>query len=177
MKKLSFIALIALMMSFTATQPSIYEKDFKFTSLEGKEMSLNQFKGKKVLIVNTASKCGYTKQYKDLQELHKTYGDKVVIIGMPCNQFGGQEPGAEKEIKTFCEKNYGVEFLMSSKIDVKGSNQSDIYKWLTSKSMNGLEDSSVGWNFQKYLLNENGELMGHFSSSVNPMSKKITDLL
>ena len=175
MKKISLIAILGIVMSFTSSKKSIYDQNYSFTSLEGKEISLNQFKGKKLLIVNTASKCGYTRQYKQLQELHQMYGEKLTIIGMPCNQFSGQEPGSEAEIKSFCQKNFGVEFLMSSKIDVAGSNQAPIYKWLTSEQLNGLEDSSVGWNFQKYLINENGELLGHYSSSVSPTDKKITD--
>lgn len=177
MRKFSLLSIVALLFSFSSSAPSIYDKDFTFTSLDGKEIKINQFRGKKILIVNTASECGYTRQYKDLQELHSKYKDKLVIIGMPCNQFGGQEPGSEKDIKTFCEKNYGVEFMMTSKIDVKGSNQAPIYKWLTSKNQNGLEDSSVKWNFQKYLLDENGKLIGHFSSSVNPLSSSIINSL
>ena len=177
MKKLSLFTVIALLFSFSSNLPSIYDNDFALTSLDGKDFNLSQFKGKKVLIVNTASECGYTRQYKDLQELHSNHKDKLVIIGMPCNQFGGQEPGSEKEIKTFCQKNYGVEVMMTSKINVKGDSQAPIYKWLTSKSLNGLEDSSVKWNFQKYLLNENGELIAHYSSSVNPMSKTILNAL
>jgi glutathione peroxidase len=154
---------------------SIY--DISITSLEGKTIDLNDFKGKKILFVNVASKCGFTSQYKNLQKLHDTYGEKVEVIGIPCNQFGSQEPGSAAEIKEFCTKNYGVSFLMSEKCDVKGSNQHKLYKWLTMKSENGVEDSTVGWNFQKYLVDENGKLMQVFKSGVGPMDASITSLL
>lgn len=154
---------------------SIYEYEIK--SLEGENIDLKQFEGKKILFVNVASECGFTPQYKGLQELHETYGDKVAIIGLPCNQFGEQEPGSHQEIKSFCEKNYGVSFLISEKIDVKGDEQHPIYKWLTQKSINGKIESSVKWNFQKYLVDENGHLMDVFYSTTKPMSKKIVSLL
>jgi glutathione peroxidase len=154
---------------------SIY--DYKINSIEGEELKLESFKGKKMLLVNVASECGFTKQYKDLQELHEKYGDKLTIIGFPCNQFGGQEPGTETEIKSFCEKNFGVTFQLTEKIDVKGKNQHPIYKWLTEKELNGKEDSSVKWNFHKYLIDEEGNYVEEFPSSVNPMSDKITSKL
>ncbi len=154
---------------------SIY--DIAITSLEGKTIDLNDFKGKKILFVNVASKCGFTPQYEKLQALHDQHGDKVAIIGVPCNQFGGQEPGSAAEIKEFCSKNYGVSFLMTEKCDVKGSNQHSLYKWLTKKSENGVEDSNVSWNFQKYLVNENGKLMQVFKSGVSPLDDSITKLL
>ena len=154
---------------------SIY--DIAITSLEGKTIDLNDFKGKKILFVNVASKCGFTSQYKNLQKLHDTYGEKVEIIGIPCNQFGSQEPGSAAEIKEFCTKNYGVSFLMSEKSQVKGANQHPLYKWLTNKSENGIKDSNVSWNFQKYLVDENGKLMQVFKSGVNPMDASITSLL
>ena len=154
---------------------SIY--DIAITSLEGKTIDLNDFKGKKILFVNVASKCGFTSQYKNLQKLHDTYGEKVEIIGIPCNQFGSQEPGSAAEIKEFCTKNYGVSFLMSEKSQVKGANQHPLYKWLTNKSENGIQDSNVSWNFQKYLVYENGKLMQVFKSGVNPMDASITSLL
>ena len=154
---------------------SIY--DIAITSLEGKTIDLNDFKGKKILFVNVASKCGFTSQYKNLQKLHDTYGEKVEIIGIPCNQFGSQEPGTAAEIKEFCTKNYGVSFLMSEKSQVKGANQHPLYKWLTNKSENGIKDSNVSWNFQKYLVDENGKLMQVFKSGVNPMDASITSLL
>jgi len=154
---------------------SIY--DIAITSLEGKTIDLNDFKGKKILFVNVASKCGFTSQYKNLQKLHDTYGEKVEIIGIPCNQFGSQEPGTAAEIKEFCTKNYGVSFLMSEKSQVKGANQHPLYKWLTNKSENGIKDSNVSWNFQKYLVDENGKLMQVFKSGVSPMDASITSLL
>lgn len=154
---------------------SIY--DYTINSIEGEELKLESFKGKKMLLVNVASECGFTKQYKDLQELHEKYGDKLTIIGFPCNQFGGQEPGTETEIKAFCEKNFGVSFQLTEKIDVKGKNQHPIYKWLTDEKLNGKEDSSVKWNFHKYLIDEEGDYVEAFSSSVNPMSDKITSQL
>lgn len=154
---------------------SVY--DIAITSLEGKTIDLNEFKGKKILFVNVASKCGYTPQYKNLQALHDKHGDKVAIIGIPCNQFGGQEPGSAAEIQEFCSKNYGVSFLMTEKYDVKGKNQHELYKWLTNKSQNGVEDSTVGWNFQKYLVDENGKLIKVFKSGVNPLDNSIINLL
>jgi glutathione peroxidase len=154
---------------------SIY--DIEISSLEGESIDLANFKGKKILFVNVASKCGFTPQYEKLQELHNQYGEKVAIIGVPCNQFGGQEPGSAAEIKEFCSKNYGVSFLMTEKCDVKGNNQHKLYKWLTKKSENGVEDSNVGWNFQKYLVDENGKLIKVFKSGVNPLDDSITKLL
>ena len=158
-----------------AQKTSIY--DYTFVSIDGENVSLEQFKGKKILFVNVASKCGFTGQYKELQELHAKYGDKLVLIGFPCDQFGGQEPGTEKEIKGFCQKNYGVEFLMSSKIKVKGKEQHPIYQWLTRAELNNVEDSKVSWNFSKYLIDEEGNYIEHYKSNVNPMSSEITDYL
>jgi glutathione peroxidase len=150
---------------------SIYDIDIN--ALEGDSLDLSAFKGKKLLIVNVASKCGFTPQYKDLQDLHELYGDKLVIIGVPCNQFLGQEPGDAEKIATFCERNYGVTFQITEKVDVKGSNQHPLYTWLTDKSKNGSNDSNVKWNFQKYIISENGELEAIFGSKVNPMSEEI----
>ena len=150
---------------------SIY--DIQINALEGDSLDLSAFKGKKILIVNVASKCGFTPQYKDLQELHELYGDKLVIIGVPCNQFLSQEPGGAEEIATFCERNYGVTFQITEKVDVKGKNQHPLYAWLTEKAKNGNEDSTVKWNFQKYMISENGELEGIFGSKINPMGDEI----
>ncbi len=161
--------------SQVAPTQSIY--DYAIKDIEGAPLSLSDFKGKKILFVNVASKCGFTPQYAELQKLHDQYKDKLVIIGLPCNQFGGQEPGTGDEIKAFCQKNYGVEFLITEKIDVKGENQHPIYKWLTSKSVNGKMDSTVKWNFTKYLVSEKGELIEQFGSSVNPMSDRIISQL
>jgi len=140
-------------------------------------LCLNSFKGKKILLVNVASQCGFTKQYSDLETLYQTYKDKLVIIGFPCNQFGGQESGTEEEILQFCSSKYSVTFPITTKIEVKGSNQHPIYKWLTKKSENEVDDYTVGWNFNKFLLDENGQLIGYFGSRVNPLDLSITNLL
>lgn len=150
---------------------SIY--DIKINSLEDKEINLADFKGKKVLFVNVASKCGFTGQYKDLQKLYDEYQDTLMIIASPCNQFGKQEPGDASEIQSFCERNYGVTFLVTEKIDVKGSNQHKLYEWLTNKNLNGKKNSSVKWNFQKYLVNEEGEFIDFYFSITKPMSSSI----
>ncbi len=136
---------------------TIYQ--FKVEDLSGKTFDFASLKGKKILIVNTASKCGLTPQYKELEALYKKYKDQnFVIVGFPANNFGQQEPGTNAEISTFCELNYGVTFPMMSKISVKGSDMHPLYQFLTQKAKNGLQDSDVEWNFQKYLLNEKGEL-------------------
>lgn len=151
---------------------SIY--NISINSLTGEPIGLSSFKGKKILIVNTASECGFTGQYSELQELHETYKDKLVIIGVPCNQFGGQEPGTAKEIESFCQVNYGVTFLMTEKVDVKGENQHPLYSWLTTKELNGVSSSTVKWNFQKYLIDENGQLIDYYYSITKPNNSKIT---
>lgn len=150
---------------------------FKINSLEGEPIDFAKYKGKKVLIVNTASKCGSTPQYEDLQKLHTQYGDKVTVLGFPCNQFGGQEPGSKEEIGEFCKRNYGVTFQMFEKVNVKGEQQHPLYKWLTDKSQNGWNDKAPSWNFCKYLVNEKGELVEYFGTSVNPMSPKIVEAI
>lgn len=152
-------------------------RDYSFTSIDGETINLTRFEGKKLLFINVASRCGFTGQYRELQELHERHGEEVILIGFPCDQFGGQEPGEEAQIKSFCEKNYGVTFLMASKIEVKGGGQHPIYNWLTSKELNGVSDSSVSWNFEKFLIDEKGQLAGHFKSAVRPLSEKITSLL
>jgi glutathione peroxidase len=151
--------------------------DFKMKSINGDVIDFSIYKGKKVLIVNTASECGYTKQYKDLEQLNKLHGDKVVIIGFPSNNFGGQEPGSNEEIASFCQKNYGVSFQMYEKVDVTGKNACDLYKWLSDKSLNGWNDQAPKWNFNKYLIDENGQLVKYFASNVNPMSEEIISSL
>tara|TARA_B100000795_G_scaffold28904_1_gene19099 strand:- start:6499 stop:7020 length:522 start_codon:yes stop_codon:yes gene_type:complete len=152
--------------------PTIY--GVTINTLQGGIINLSLFKGKKILFVNVASKCGFTKQYKDLQKLNDTNKDSLVIIGVPCNQFGKQEPGDVSEIQSFCELNYGVTFLITEKVDVKGSNQHPLYAWLTCESLNGKRNSNVKWNFQKYIVNEKGELIDHYYSIISPLSKKIT---
>ena len=150
---------------------------FKVASLDGGTINFADFKGKKILIVNTASECGYTPQYKDLQELYEKYKDKLVIVGFPTNDFGGQEPGSNAEIKSFCQKNYGVTFPMAAKISVKGDDTAPIYKWLTNKEANGVLDATIKWNFNKFLLDENGHMIAYFPSKVKPMSEEITSKL
>jgi glutathione peroxidase len=157
------------------TSKSIY--DFKVEALDGGTIDFSTFKGKKILIVNTASECGYTPQYEGLQKLYDTYKDKLVIVGFPANNFGGQEPGTNVEIKEFCKKNYGVTFPMAAKISVKGDDMAPIYKYLTSKAENGVLDAVVGWNFGKFLLDEKGNLLQYFPSKVTPMSEEITGKL
>lgn len=154
---------------------SIY--DLQIQSLDGNLVNLSSFQGKKILFVNVASKCGFTKQYAGLQELHQLYKEKLVIIGLPCNQFMNQEPGTNEEIASFCERNYGVEFLITEKIDVKGDKQHPIYQWLTQKEKNGVDDSKVTWNFQKYLISEDGVLLKKFAPNVEPLSSEITNAL
>ena len=151
---------------------SIY--DIEINSLDGKPIDLHDFKGKNILFVNVASECGFTKQYKDLQKLYETYNDRLVIIGSPCNQFGKQEPGSDAQIQTFCEKNFGVTFQLTEKINVKGDRQHMLYKWLTNKSLNGKKNANVKWNFQKYLVDQEGNLIDYYFSITNPMSSKIT---
>ncbi|GAA3756526.1 glutathione peroxidase [Flavobacterium ginsengiterrae] len=142
----------------TMTKETIYQ--FKVEDLSGDTFDFASLKGKKVMIVNTASKCGLTPQYKDLEAIYKEYKDKgFVIVGFPANNFASQEPGTNKEIETFCQQNYGVTFPMMNKVSVKGDDMCDVYKFLTQKSKNGLQDSEVEWNFQKYLINEKGELV------------------
>jgi glutathione peroxidase len=149
----------------------------QLTSLTGELINLSTFKGKKILIVNTASECGFTGQYEELQELYDTYQEHLVVIGVPCNQFGRQEPGNAKDIQSFCKVNYGVTFLMTEKLDVKGNKQHPLYAWLTQKELNGVKSSSVKWNFQKYLIDENGQLIDYFYSMTKPKSSKITTYL
>ncbi|MFK7749289.1 MAG: glutathione peroxidase [Kordia sp.] len=161
--------------STTTERTSLY--DIAINDLHGNPMSLSQFKGKKILFVNVASKCGFTKQYKELQELSDTYKEQLVIIGSPCNQFGRQEPGDATQIQEFCQLNFGVTFPLTEKLDVKGKNQHPLYEWLTSKALNGKKRSSVKWNFQKYIVDENGELLNYYYSLTKPMSAKITKYL
>jgi glutathione peroxidase len=152
--------------------------DFTLTSLDGKEeISFDRYKGKKVLLVNVASKCGLTPQYKDLQELHDKYGDKLVILGFPANNFMGQEPGKNEDIAEFCQKNYGVSFQMFSKISVKGSDQHPLYQWLTKKELNGWNEQQPDWNFAKYLVNEKGELVKFFPARTLPLSNDILEAI
>jgi len=157
-----------------AKMKSLY--DYKTKTIDGKEFDMASLKGKKVMIVNTASKCGYTPQYKDLEELYKTYGgNKFVIVGFPANNFANQEPGSDSEIKSFCQLNYGVTFPMMSKISVKGNDMDPIYQWLTRKDLNGKMDSEVKWNFQKYLIDEHGNLVNVIYSKTLPGSDEVVN--
>ena len=153
------------------TSSTVY--DFSLTGTDGKEVNLNMFKGKKILFVNVASKCGYTPQYEGLQKLYEQNKQNLVIIGLPCNQFMNQEPGTNEEIQTFCSKNYGVTFPITQKIYVKGDKIHPLYNWLTRKEFNGVEDSKVKWNFQKYLIDEEGALIQVFGSKIKPLGEEI----
>ncbi|MCB0504558.1 MAG: glutathione peroxidase [Cyclobacteriaceae bacterium] len=154
---------------------SIY--DFKMPLLDGEEVSLGKFKGKKMLIVNTASECGFTPQYEGLEALYEQYGDKVTVLGFPANNFGGQEPGSNEEIGAFCKKNYGVTFPVFSKISVKGKDMSPLYQWLTQKDKNGWNEEAPNWNFCKYLIDEQGHLVAFYASAVEPMSSEIIEAI
>ncbi len=154
---------------------SFYE--FKMKDIDGNEVDFNQYKGKKVLVVNVASNCGYTPQYAELQELNEQYGDQLVILGFPANNFGGQEPGTNEDIKQFCSENYGVTFQMFNKISVKGMDKHPLYRWLSDKDLNGWNDKEPTWNFCKYFIDEKGELKKFFPSSVKPMDEEIVNLI
>lgn len=151
--------------------------DFKVEALDGGVINFADFKGKKILIVNTASKCGYTSQYEGLETLYKKYKEKLVVVGFPANNFAWQEPGSNAEISEFCKKNYGVSFPMAAKISVKGDEIAPIYSWLCNKSENGVLDARIKWNFNKFLLDENGKIIEKFDSGTDPMSKEIISKL
>ena len=148
--------------------------NIKINSLQNKAIDLSEYKNKYILFVNVASKCGFTSQYKELEELYKMHEDNLMIIGSPCNQFGSQEPGTAEDIEAFCKVNFGVTFLMTEKIDVKGSKQHALYSWLTNKDLNNSKSSSVKWNFQKYLVSPEGQLVDYYFSITKPSSSKIT---
>ncbi|MEJ5090642.1 glutathione peroxidase [Sphingobacterium faecium] len=152
--------------------PSIY--DYNFKSLDGHDVKMSSFKGKKILIVNTASKCGFTKQYKDLQELYQLYGKDLVIIGFPANNFGNQEPGTNDDIQEFCQQNFGVEFLMAEKVDVKGDQIDPLFKYLTSQDNPDFK-GEIKWNFEKFLIDEHGKLVHRYRSAVNPLADEIVN--
>jgi len=151
--------------------------DITINDIEGNTIKLSDYKGKYVLFVNVASNCGFTRQYKELQKLYKDNDEKLVVVGVPCNQFGGQEPGNEEKISIFCSENYNVTFPMTEKVSVRGSNQHPLYKWLTSKELNGRKNSSVKWNFQKYLIDKEGNLIDYWYSLTSPTSSKITNYI
>ncbi|MBE0641473.1 MAG: glutathione peroxidase [Bacteroidales bacterium] len=172
MKQLLVILAVSLAAGLMAQQKTFHQ--FSVEGLDGSMVELSQFKGKKILVVNTASKCGLTPQYEDLQKLFEEYQEKgLVVIGFPANNFMNQEPGTNEEIATFCEANYGVTFPMMTKISVKGDDMHPIYRWLTSKSENGVMDSEVKWNFQKYLIDEEGRLVDMVPPREKPQSEKI----
>ncbi len=173
---MKYIKPAALLLFFTMSLASSAQQgfyDFRVKTLEGGEFDFSQLKGKKVMIVNTASKCGNTPQYKQLESLYEKYGDRLVIIGFPANDFGAQEPGTAKEIRDFCTENYGVTFPMMEKVTVKGKDISPVYKWLTSKELNGVRDSEVKWNFQKYLIDDKGNLVDVLDPKEMPDSEKV----
>jgi glutathione peroxidase len=150
---------------------------FKVPSIDGGIIDFAKFKGKKILVVNTASKCGYTPQYEELEKLYEANKGKLVIVGFPANNFGGQEPGSNEEINAFCKKNYGVSFPMAEKVSVKGSDTHPLFKWLTEKSENGVLDAEIKWNFTKFLLDEKGKLIASFPSKVKPTGEEIAAYL
>ena len=166
------LATISLNSQTMKTNSILYS--IKINSINGSEINLKDYKGKKILFVNVASECGFTPQYEGLQKLYELYKEKLMIIGVPSNQFGKQEPGSAKQIQSFCEINYGVTFLITEKVDVKGDNQHPLYAWLTKKENNGVKNAAVKWNFQKYLVDENGNLIDYYFSLTKPMSNKIT---
>jgi glutathione peroxidase len=151
--------------------------DFKVESLDGKEIDFADFKGKKILVVNTASECGFTPQYADLEKVYEQYKDKLVIVGFPANNFGGQEPGTNTEIGAFCQKNYGVTFPMAAKVSVKGDDTAPIFKYLTEQELNGVKNTTILWNFTKFLIDENGKLIDTFVSTTKPTDEAITKYL
>lgn len=170
MKLWAGLILICFLIRPDADPMSFY--DFNINAIDGTAIDFAQYKGKKVLIVNTASECGYTPQYEDLQNLHEAHGDKVVILGFPANNFGGQEPGTNMAIQQFCKANYGVTFQMFEKISVRGAKRHELYTWLEAQS-----GEKPNWNFCKYLIDEEGKVIGFFPSAVNPMEEAITGKL
>ncbi len=166
-----------ILILFLSLMSSTTIYDFQIEAIDESTIDFSQFKGKKLMIVNTASKCGFTPQYKDLQLLHERYGDKLVILGFPSNNFMGQEPGSNIEIAEFCRANYGVTFQVFSKIDVKGKNQHPLYQWLSNKELNGWNDKAPSWNFCKYLIDENGKLVKFYKSGTKPMDQEIIDFI
>jgi len=169
------ILLLSIGLLFTSAAVTIY--DFKVPGLTGGTVDFSKYKGKKILIVNTASKCGNTPQYSDLEKLYETYKDKLVIVGFPANNFGAQEPGTNEEIGEFCKKNYGVSFPMAEKVSVKGDDIHPVFKYLVDESKKLGQEDPIKWNFTKFLLDENGKLIAVINNKVNPMSEEITKYL
>ena len=175
MRNIILLILVTFSFSIGNAQESIY--DIEINDIIGNPIDLNEFKGKHILFVNVASECGFTPQYAGLEELHEKFKDDLIVIGFPCNQFGEQEPGSTKEIQQFCAKNFGVSFLLTEKIKVKGEGQHPLYAWLTNKELNGSSNSIVKWNFQKYIVDKDGEFVNYFYSTTKPLSRKITSIL
>jgi glutathione peroxidase len=179
MRVLTYLLLLVLLVTIASFTNNKIKKiyAFKVESIEGGSINFSKFKGKKILIVNTASECQYTYQYAELQSLYTTYQDKLVIVGFPCNQFGHQEMGSNDEINSFCKARYGVTFPLATKVDVKGENAAPIYKWLCNKSENGVMDVQIKWNFNKFLIDEKGRLLAHFASNIKADSEDILKYL
>lgn len=176
MKYFLALAIVAALSAFALPgDPSIHT--FKVKSIEGGTIDFSRFKGKKILVVNTASKCGFTPQYEALEKVYEQYKDKLVIVGFPANNFGAQEPGSDGEIQEFCKARFGVKFPLASKVSVKGDDTAPIYKWLTTKTENGVLDAEIKWNFNKFLLDENGKMIAYFESKVKPDDEAILKYL
>lgn len=178
MKKIFYLFLLVAAiaaMSFIVPAKNIYS--FKIKSLTGGTIDFSKFKGKKILVVNTASKCGFTPQYKGLEALYEQYKDKLVIVGFPSDNFGGQEYQQDTAIQSFCQKNFGVTFPLTTRVDVKGDNTTPVYKYLCNKSENGVLDATISWNFNKFIIDENGNLLAHFDSKVTPESEELLKYL
>lgn len=170
----SILSICLLILSTSAMAQSNNFYELSATTLEGEAFPFENLRGKRVMIVNTASKCGFTPQYAELEALNQAHGgDDFVILGFPCNDFGNQEPGSAEEIATFCQRNYGVTFTMMEKVHVKGDDTHPVYKWLTSGDLNGVDNHRVGWNFHKFLIDENGHLVASLRSGVGPDSKEV----
>lgn len=177
-KYLTWLGAVLLCIAFVAfapAKPSIHK--FKVESIDGGTIDFSKFKGKKILIVNTASKCGFTYQYENLQKFQQKYADKVVVVAFPANNFMRQEPGTNAEIKEFCTSKYHVNFPLAAKVSVKGKDMAPIYEWLTRKSQNGVLDANISWNFNKFLIDENGGLIQHYASKVLPEDEAIVKYL
>lgn len=182
MKRLIIMSLLSVFFGKILAQeapvtPPVDFYSLNFTSITGDKINFDTFKGKKVLIVNTASKCGFTPQFEDLEKLSEKYKDKLIVVGFPSNDFGGQDPGSNNEIQAFCKLNYGVTFLMMEKSEVKGIDKNPVYQWLTIKSKNGWNEAEPSWNFCKYLIDEKGRLIGFFPSKIKPLGEEITNKL
>ena len=175
MRNLILLIMGTFFFSTGNAQKSIH--DIEINDISGDPIDLTTFKGKYILFVNVASECGFTPQYAGLEELHEQFKNDLIVIALPCNQFGGQEPGSEKEIQQFCTKNFGVSFLLTEKIKVKGEGQHPLYAWLTNKELNGSSNSIVKWNFQKYIVDKDGKFVNYFYSTTKPLSTKITSIL